>query len=278
LIDEVFSAANRVATISFATTSGSSTTLLPQVADYLLWYANDISVLKYRQLYEQLTRAEIIDYFNWHVMVELPNGSCRKPSDDERFDPDKNLPKGARIYRRTGLDSQGISSTGLSDPYDWKGRTFHCGANRHWSIPHNELDVLSKLERLDALEGQTSLMWKKYEDEVPGRRINNIWPAQMYPSEKKYVVETATKAIQRCLLMTTDPGDLVFDPTCGSGTTAFVAEQWGRRWITCDTSRVALTLAKQRLMTAVYDYFELAHPSEGVGSGFIYKTVPHVSP
>ena len=86
-----------------------------------------------------------------------------------------------------------------------------------------------------------------------------------------------TKVIERCLLMTTDPGDLVFDPTCGSGTTAYVAEQWGRRWITCDTSRVALTLAKQRLMTAVFDYYELAHPSEGVGSGFKYKTVPHVT-
>jgi REP element-mobilizing transposase RayT len=95
--------------------------------------------------------------------------------------------------------------------------------------------------------------------------------------EKVYVVQTHTRVIQRCLLMTTDPGDLVFDPTCGSGTTAFVAEQWGRRWITCDTSRVALTLARQRLMTAVFDYYELAHPEEGVGSGFKYKTVPHVT-
>ena len=89
-------------------------------------------------------------------------------------------------------------------------------------------------------------------------------------------MQTATKAVARCGLMTTDPGDLVFDPTCGSGTTAYVAEQWGRRWITCDTSRVAVTLAKQRLMTALYDYYELAHPEEGVGSGFKYKTVPHV--
>ena len=156
---------------------------------------------------------------------------------------------------------------------------FTAAKNRHWSIANPEgLDQLANLGRLDALEGQGSLMWKKYEDEVPGRRINNIWPAQMYPSEKNYVVETAMKAIQRCLLMTTDPGDLVFDPTCGSGTTAHVAEQWGRRWITCDTSRVALALSKQRLMTSVYDYYELAHSQEGVGSGFKYKTVPKVSP
>lgn len=94
---------------------------------------------------------------------------------------------------------------------------------------------------------------------------------------KDYVVQTVPKVISRCLLMTTDPGDLVFDPTCGSGTTAYVAEQWGRRWITCDTSRVALTLARQRLMTAIFDYYELAHPEEGVGSGFKYKTVPHVT-
>ena len=118
---------------------------------------------------------------------------------------------------------------------------------------------------------------KRYEDEIPGRRINNIWHRQMYPGDKTYVVQTARSVISRCILMSTDPGDLVFDPTCGSGTTAHVAEQWGRRWITCDTSRVALTLAKQRLMTASYDYYELAHPDEGVGSGFRYKTIPVVS-
>ena len=99
----------------------------------------------------------------------------------------------------------------------------------------------------------------------------------MGSGDKIYVVQTNTRIVQRCLLMTTDPGDLVLDPTCGSGTTAYVAEQWGRRWITCDTSRVALTLAKQRLLTASFDYYALAHPEEGVGSGFNYKTVPHVT-
>jgi adenine-specific DNA-methyltransferase len=115
-------------------------------------------------------------------------------------------------------------------------------------------------------------------DDFPWVVYSNIWTdTQPSLADKVYVVQTATKVIQRCLLMTTDPGDLVFDPTCGSGTTAFVAEQWGRRWITCDTSRVALTLARQRLMTAVFDYYELAHPREGVGSGFHYKTVPHIT-
>ena len=278
ILDDIFGAENRMATISFATTSGSSTSYLPSVADYLLWYAKDKQQAKYRQLYETLSRAEIIDFFSSYVAVELPDGGSRKVTTEERVDPDQFLPEGARIYRRTGLDSQGVSVTGRSEPYEWKGKTFHCGKNRHWSVSKAGMDRLAEMGRLEALEGQNSLMWKKYEDEAPGRRINNVWPAQMYPSEKKYVVETSVKAIQRCILMTTDPGDLVFDPTCGSGTTAFVAEQWGRRWMTCDTSRVALTLARQRLMTATFDYYKLAWPDEGVGSGFEYKSVPKVSP
>ncbi len=278
VLDEIFGAENRIATISFATTSGSSTAYLPQVADYLLMYAKNKKQLKYRQLYEPLARAEIIDYFSWHVMVDLVDGTCRKPTLEERFDPDRNLPKGARIYARTGLDSQGVSTTGRSEPFEWDGRVFHCGRKRHWSISHEGLNRLGGLGRLEALEGQDSLRWKKYEEEVPGRRISNIWPAQMYPSDKRYVVETSTKAIQRSILMTTDPGDLVLDITCGSGTTAYAAEQFGRRWITCDTSRVALALARQRLMTANFEYYKLAHPDEGIGSGFEYKAVETYSP
>ena len=280
MMDDVFGAENRLATISFATRSSSSTSKLPQVVDYLLWYAKDKAKAKYRQLYEPYNRAGIIDSFKSYARVELPDGQCRKLSVEERANPDKHLPKGARIYGRSPLYSQGVSTTGRSEPYEWDGRFFHCPKNRQWSISKEGLDRLGELGRLEALEKQTSLRWKKYEEEVPGREISNVWPVRMYanPKEKKYVVETSTKVIQRCLLMTTDPGDLVFDPTCGSGATAYVAEQWGRRWITCDTSRIALTLAKQRLMTAVFDYYQLARPSEGVGSGFKYKSVATVSP
>ena len=277
VMDEIFGAENRLATISYATTGASSTSTLPEVADYLLWYAKDRKRAKYRQLYEPLTRAEVIESFSWHVMVELPDGRCRKPTPEECFDPDKHLPNDARIYRRMPLDSQGVSTTGRSEPYEWNGRVFRCSKDGHWRISTDGLDRLAELGRLEALEGQASLMWKRYEEEVPGRRINNIWAAPMSPTDKRYVVQTAAKAIQRCMLMTTDPGDLVFDPTCGSGTTAHVAEQWGRRWITCDTSRVAAAIARQRLMTANFDYYKLAHHDEGVGAGFRYRSVATVS-
>ena len=278
VMDEIFGAGNRVATISYATTGGSAANTLPEVADYLLWYAKDRQRVKYRQLYEPLTRAEVIESFSWHVMVELPDGECRKPTPEECFNPGGQLPEGARIYRRMPLDSQGVSTTGRSDPYEWNGRLFRCGRDRHWAVSKEGLDRLSELNRLEAREGQSSLMWKKYEDEVPGRRINNLWPAPMSAKDKRYVVQTDTKAIQRCILMSTDPGDLVLDPTCGSGTTAHVAEQWGRRWVACDTSRVAVAIARQRLMTANFDYYELAYPDEGVGSGFRYRSVGDVSP
>ena len=277
LMDEIFGAKNRVATISYATTGGSSANTLPQVADYLLWYAKDRLSVKYRQLYEPLTRAEVIDYFNWDVMIELPDGKRRKPTLEERFDPDRYLPSGARVYRRMPLSSRGSSTTGRSDPYEWNGRIFNCPIGQQWRVSKEGMERLAQLGRLEALEGQLSLMWKRYEEEVPGRRINNIWATQMSAKDKHYVVETATSAIQRCILMATDPGDLVCDPTCGSGTTAYVAEQWGRRWITCDTSRVAVAIARQRLMTSSYDYYELAHPDEGVGAGFRYRSVATVS-
>ena len=277
VLDEVFGHDNRIATITYATTSGSSTKHLPEVGDYLLWYAKDKNRIKYRQLYEQLDRAGIVELFSSYVMVELTDGTHRKLKAEERFDPDQHLPKGSRLFRSQGLFSQGRSTTGRSEPYRWEGSTYFCPETGHWSVSYEGLDYLAQQGRLYSANPTASLQWKWYEDEVPGRRTNNIWHRKMYPHDKRYVVQTANSVIQRCILMTSDPGDLVFDPTCGSGTTAYVAEQWGRRWITCDTSRVALALARQRLMTANFDYYALAHPDEGVGSGFVYEKVPKVS-
>lgn len=277
IMDEIFGAENRVATITYATTSASPSIKLSQVADYLLWYAKDIKKAKYRQLYEQLDRKGIIDLFNWHVMIEFPDGTCRQPTNQERFDPDQYLPEGARIFQLRSLDSQGTSITGRSEPYEWNERVFPCPPTRSWSISKEGMDRLAELGRLDNGGGRSNLYYKRFEEEVPGKKIHNVWAKQMSARDKRYVVQTSIKSNLRCILMTSDPGDIVLDPTCGSGTTAFNAEQWGRRWITCDTSRVAIAVARQRLLTAVYDYYELAHPNEGVGAGFKYKSVKTVS-
>ncbi len=276
IMDEIFAAENRVATITYASTGGSRANTLPDVAHYILWYAKDVNNVKYRQLYELLDRSGIIDLFSWHAMVELRNGMSRKLTEEERFNPDQYLPEGARIYQRTPLNSQGVSTHGRSEPYEWNGHTFPCPTNSRWRISREGMDRLAELGRLDGGE-KKGLMWKRFEDEVPGRQIHNIWDTKMSEQRKRYVVQTSIKPILRCILMTTDSGDIVLDPTCGSGTSAYVAEQWGRRWITCDTSRVAIAVARQRLLTAVYDYYELAHPNEGVGSGFQYRSVKKVS-
>ena len=277
VMDEIFGAENRMATISYATTGGSSANTLPQVADYLLWYGKDKTRVKYHQLYEKLTRKEIVEQMNWDAMVELEDGTCRSLTGAEKTDPDRNLPFGARLFQRAMLTSQHESRTGRSEPYKVGGRTYICPRNQQWRVSKAGLDRLNEIGRLDLSGEHMRLAWKHYEEEIPGKRINNVWPDLARPVDKRYIVQTATKLLQRCILMTTDPGDLVFDPTCGSGTTAYVAEQWGRRWITCDTSRVATSLAKQRLMTANYHYYELAHPDEGVGAGFRYHRVATVS-
>ena len=277
VMDDIFGAENRIATISYATTGGSSASTLPQVADYLLWYAKARKLAKYRQLYSALTRKEIVEQMSWHAMVELADGKCRSLSSQERRNPDAHLATGARLYQRAMLTSQGESLTGRSEPYEVQGRRYECPANQHWRVSMEGLDRLHELGRLDLSGTHRRLAWKHYEDEIPGKRLNNIWSDLARPVGKRYVVQTATKIIQRCILMTTDPGDLVFDPTCGSGTTAYVAEQWGRRWITCDTSRVAATLAKHRLMVSTFDYYRLLRAEEGVSGGFAYRSVPRVS-
>ncbi len=280
VLDEVFGSENRVSQITFATTGGSSSSTLPSVSSYLLWYAKDKGKVKYRQLYEPLDRKGIVELFSWHAHIEQADGTTRSLTAAETADPDNNIPKNSRLYKRTSLRSIGVSTTGRSEPYNWKGVEFQCGDTLHWSVSPSGMDRLAELNRLDAsADSDAHLTWKRYEEEVPGRRISNVWHRQMQPSDKRYVVQTADSVIERCVLMATDPGDLVFDPTCGSGTTAFVSEVWGRRWITCDTSPISVAIARQRLVTSTYPYWVLADSasSKDPAKGFIYNSVPYVS-
>ena len=160
---------------------------------------------------------------------------------------------------------------------DFQGREFGPGKG-YWKTGEVGFARLVKTSRING--ASNSLTYIRFLDDFPASEIGNVWTDMgtgSFTEEKVYVVQSAVKIVERCLLMTTDPGDLVLDPTCGSGTTAFVAEKWGRRWITCDTSRVAITLAKQRLMTASFDYYALRYPHEGLGGGFDYETVPHIT-
>ena len=243
VLDEVFGAENRAGTIMFAKTGSSPKRPLPEVNDYLLWYAKDKKRIKYRLLYEPLTRKEVIEHFSSYAMVELHDGSSRALTDEEREDPDNGIPKRAKVFGRMPLLSSGHSKTGRSEPIPVKGRTFPCPSNEHWRVSPEGVQRLDRYEpsRLVSAEGKkAALRWKQYEDEVPGKLIHNLWVETMSPSNMRYVVETAESVIERCICMTTEPGDLVLDPTCGSGTTAYVAEKFGRRWITSDVSGISL--------------------------------------
>jgi adenine-specific DNA-methyltransferase len=272
ILDEVFGCENFVSLISFSTTRGFSAATLSRAGDYLCWYAKDKSLIKYHALFfgKNLEKGVGTSYYEF---VEFEDGSCRRLTREELEDP-STIPVGSKLYSQSNLSAKG--SPNSPQPFEYQGRIYNPNLDCHWKVKYPEgLERLSKLNRIEVV-GNT-LKYKKYLDDAPIVEINNLWSEQMSEQNKDYVVQTSTKIIQRCLLMTTDPGDLVLDITCGSGTAAYVAENWGRRWITCDTSRVSITLAKQRLMTGNFDYFELAYPNEGVGSGFKYKTVPHIT-
>ena len=277
LLDEVFGPDNRVVTIPYATSGGSSAKTLPSVADYLLWYAKDKSQVKYNQLYEPLTRADAIEHMSSYARVELPDGTTRKLTDDQRSDPDLHLPDGARIYRRARLVSLGRSSTGRSDPYEWAGHAWPVPADRQWRVSTEGMDRLAELGRLDAAGPNSELCWKMYEDEQPGRRINNLWHRVKSPPRKRYAVQTADSVVDRCILMATDPGDLVLDPTCGSGVTAHMAERWGRRWITIDVGRVAIAIARRHLLTAVHPWYRTVDGGSDPSAGLDVETMQRVS-
>ena len=260
VLDEVFGPENRVSIIPFKKSGSTSSKTLADTTDWILWYAKDKTHVKYRQLYVPLSRKEKMVHMSSYASVELSDGD-RNPTQAERDDPDSNLPAAARVYCRMPLFSQGESKTGRSEPFVWHDVQYNCLPGSHWSISHDGLNKLAADNRLSPIGD--SLRWKLYEDEIPGRKINNLWSTPMSPTDMHYVVETAESVIERCILMTTDPGDLVLDPTCGSGTTSAVAEKWGRRWITIDTSTIPVALCRQRIISAINDWYLTLDTREG---------------
>ena len=271
LMDEVFGKNNFVSLITFRKTGSKGSATLDAVSDYLIFYAKNKEQVKYRQLYiKEAFNPKIHTSYN---LLMDKNGNYREMTIDE-----KNLkvpiPENMRPFQTISITSQDPNEN-TKIPLIIKGKEYYCPSSRHWSIHPSELhNVVEK--GLIKVFGNTPRRISFF-DEEPGTLLSNFWDDVMGADDPLYVVQTNIKVIQRCILMTTDPGDLVFDPTSGSGTTAYVAEQWGRRWITCDTSRVALTLARQRLMTAVFPYYNLADEEMGVKGGFIYEEVPHVT-
>ncbi len=269
IMDEVFGAENFVSQLSFRTKIPLRTTLIANVHDYILWYARSKDHLRFYKLY---TQKGIGDEGRFNLL-EMKDGSRRHMTRGEKTKR-TSIPAGAKPFVAENLNSAGRTKSCVFD-FEYEGRLFRPTKEKSWKTNSDGMRGLARAKRL--FPSKNNLYYVLFHADYPVQETSNIWNDTRGEMEKNYVVQTADTVIQRCLLMTTDPGDLVFDPTCGSGTTAYVAERWGRRWITCDTSRVALTLARQRLMTAMFDYYELAYPDEGVGSGFKYKTVPHIT-
>jgi len=278
-MDEIFGECNLVSSIAFKKTSGTGSKYIANIYDYLLWYAKDISRMKYRQPLGE-KGSELLET-QYTCQDDLRDIAGRK---DPRFMPGD-------------LSSQGASDAGTY-PFEYQGRDFILPPNTHWKASRAGMPRLAMSGRLVAVGRR--LRYKRYGDDYPVVKFSNSWNDTIvsgYAEQKVYVVQTSTKVVQRCLLMATDPGDLVLDPTCGSGTTATVAEQWGRRWITIDTSRVALALARARIMGAKYPAYLLADSRDGqlkeaavtrtvpssqpvhgnIRQGFVYERVPHIT-
>ncbi len=266
VMDEVFGSSNFGALISFKKTVGQTSQLIAATYDYLIWYAKDYEQVKFRELFRTRTAIEDAAAYPY---AERPDGSIYHIKQGEM------IPSNHKVFAPGGTTSQ--SGTDVSRfPFQFEGRVYKpSGMGRGWSTSFDGLQKLAKAGRLLGI-GNT-LVFKRYITDFPYVRLTATWEDTVqstFSVEKLYVVQTATRPIERCILMTTDPGDIVLDPTCGSGTSAYVAEQWGRRWVTIDTSRVALALARTRLMTAKYPYYRLKD-EKSITAGFEYQIVPH---
>jgi len=288
VMDEVFGPENFVSLISFRVKSSLSVDALGRVCDYIVWYAKDRDKMKYRQLYAPKSAEDQAEF----TMVEVPSG--------ERMTATEAIKRyGAIPLNSHFLTAQNLASSGYTESctftFQMNGRSFPPPGGKSWKTHQRGMEKLKVAGRLVPLK--SSLRYAYYIKDFPVQELSNFWTDTFAESEKSYVVQTSQKVIERCILMTSDPGDLVIDPTCGGGTTAAVAEQWGRRWITIDTSRVALALARTRIMAARFPYYLLADSPEGikkeaeltgkvppkyltshdVRKGFVYERVPHVT-
>jgi adenine-specific DNA-methyltransferase len=295
LMDEIFGASNFVAQISFAKTSSDTSPYLSSTFDSVVWYAKSFENIKYHQLYIE-KRAGYVGGTNYN-MVERDLFDRMPLSNRSELDHSRK-----KIFTLDNLASQSIGREKGEGAASWfpvhiEGNIFRPSMQSRWKTNELGMDRLLKSRRLDYTRSRVGYV--RYLDDFPVFPLAANWAdaGASFMADKVYVVQTSLKVVQRCILMATDPGDLVLDPTCGSGTTAYVAEQWGRRWITIDTSRVALALARARIMGARYPYYLLADSEDGrrkeaeitarvpangptyrdIRQGFVYERVPHIT-
>lgn len=271
VMDEVFGSENFVSLITFRKTTGVQNNYLASVSDYIIWYSKDITKGKFRPFFKE---KDLDANYRFYM------------KDEKRFEYAPITPElieeiGIKKIKEKAFRFDHLLSSGASNKdqsFEFQGKTFRPPSNNHWKTHLDGMKNLTKKNRIQT-NGKT-LSYIRYLYDFPLFPYSNFWEDTTTggAQDKMYVVQTVKEVIQRCILMTTDPGDLVLDPTCGSGTTAFVTEQWGRRWITVDTSRIALNIAKQRLMTATFPFYKLYDEEKGdIRQGFVYKTVPHIT-
>jgi len=244
---------------------------LAKVYDYLLWYCKDSSQMKYHEIYEDKDLEASTEF----AFIMSGDGEISRITDDQSASPLETNEK-TPIFKRSDLVSSGYTPSCVY-PIEFGGEIYTPRARKSWRTNPDGMSRLISAERVFKLGRR--IYFKLFYDDSPVFQILNSWhdTAGGFVTTKQYVVETNPKIIERCMLMTTDPGDLVLDPTCGGGTTAYVAEQWGRRWVTIDTSRVSVAIARQRLLTAKFDYYQLRNEAQGISGGFEYRTVPHIT-
>ncbi len=295
LMDEIFGSENYASIITCISSAGLGSRYLQSAATYIIWYAKNIDFLKYRQLYKPREVGVGKGTGMRFDQIESPDKIFNRSLTAEEKNNPNLIPNNWRPYKLSGLYS-GSASTTTTFTFSFLGRKFHPGSSRCWKTNAEGMKRLAFANRLQTTKN--SINYKRFIDDFPAIELYNVWDDVKAGEEKVYVVQSVRKIVERCLLMTTDPGDLVLDPTMGSATTAYVAEQWGRRWITIDTSRVALALARTRLMSAQFPYYLLADSTEGIEKeieittklpptniktendikkGFVYKRVPHIT-